>query len=885
MIQVKNKACIRRLSFKALWASRKRNFIAILAIALTTLLFTSLFTVVMSLNDSYQTYSFRQIGGYCHGTFKDVTEEQVQALSNHSRVKETGARTVIGIIANDMFSKVSAEVSWMDDNCAKWSYCTPTTGRLPQTGKEIAMDTDALKMLGIEPKLGAKVPITFQISDKDQTGFEHTETFTLVGWWDYDKLIPVHYINISKDYVHSIEKLAAKAGLEPFRTDLNVMLASSINIRGVMEQIDTDLGYQWENIGADNCVRIGVNWGYTSSELASNLDPKVIIAIIAFVLLVIFTGYLIIYNIFQISVTGDIQFYGLLKTIGTTPRQLRTIIRNQALLLCVIGIPLGLAGGYGIGAALTPYVLSHTSLEDVNSTISISPWIFIGSALFSLITVLLSCTRPGRMAAKVSPVEATKYTEVIHIHKKRRNSRSASIYQMAKANLGRNRLKTGLVVISLALSVVLLNILFSFVNGFDIEKYLAAQICSDFVVGSTEYFQSQGGSEDAALDSSIIETIRSNTDASQEGIVYATTGSDSKYWMPEDDYRQAMSNFASDEELDSVVQSALHRGDTVAGDLMMEGLDSSLFDKLTIIDGDLSPLFDANKKAIAIAVDVDDYGNVIDNHYPVIGDTLTVTFVKEGYYIDSRTGKKCDDTTPEEYIQYHIESSYDIQYTVCAYVIVPYAMSFRYSTPTGCTAVLPIDKLRTDSISELKPMVYLFDTSNSSAETQAERYLSDLTKDDLSPIMYESKAIVRKDFEDFQQMFLLLGGLLCFVIGLVGILNFFNGIMTGILSRRKEFAVLQSVGMTRKQLNRMLIYEGLFYTAGAVLLSLLLSLVLCPLIGNLLENMFWFYTYHLSLLPFVIVTPIFILMGVAIPMILYRATGKISIVERLRETE
>ena len=57
------------------------------------------------------------------------------------------------------------------------------------------------------------------------------------------------------------------------------------------------------------------------------------IAIAAFLLLVIFTGYLIIYNIFQISVAGDIRFYGLLKTIGTTPRQLKRIIRQQALLL------------------------------------------------------------------------------------------------------------------------------------------------------------------------------------------------------------------------------------------------------------------------------------------------------------------------------------------------------------------------------------------------------------------------------------------------------------------------------------------------------------------------------------------------------------------------
>ena len=160
-----------------------------------------------------------------------------------------------------------------------------------------------------------------------------TDTFTLVGYWDYDELMPVHYINISRDYADDIEAQAVKTGLQPFRTDLNVMLASGTNIQGQMEQVDTDLGYTWDSYTDPNSVRIGVNWGYTSSQLESQLDPELMVAIAAFLLLVIFTGYLIIYNIFQISVAGDIRFYGLLKTIGTTPRQLKRIIRPQALLL------------------------------------------------------------------------------------------------------------------------------------------------------------------------------------------------------------------------------------------------------------------------------------------------------------------------------------------------------------------------------------------------------------------------------------------------------------------------------------------------------------------------------------------------------------------------
>ena len=89
-MNVKNGKCIRKLSLKSLYANRRRNLIAIFAIALTTLLFTSMFTIVLSLNASYETYQFRQVGGYAHGTFKDVSPEQAERIAAHPKVKAAG---------------------------------------------------------------------------------------------------------------------------------------------------------------------------------------------------------------------------------------------------------------------------------------------------------------------------------------------------------------------------------------------------------------------------------------------------------------------------------------------------------------------------------------------------------------------------------------------------------------------------------------------------------------------------------------------------------------------------------------------------------------------------------------------------------------------------
>ena len=880
-MNVKNRKCIRKLSWRFLWASRKRNMIAIIAIALTALLFTSLFTIVMSMNSSYEMYTFRQVGGYCHGTFKEVTEEQIEKISAHPNVKATGRRITIGYMDSGIFAKAPAEVSFMDDNCTEWSFAVPTVGHQPQGKKEITMDTYALKLLGVAPELGAEIELSFTVGSLSAMPYEKTDTFTLVGWWEYDDISPVHYINISEEYAKEIEAEALSKGLEPFRVDLNVMLASGINIRGQMEQVNQDLGYAWDETGEGELVRIGVNWGYTSSQLGESMDAATLLAIVAFLALVIFTGYLIIYNIFQISVTGDIRFYGLLKTIGVTPRQLKRMIRQQALFLCAAGIPAGLLFGYGVGAFLTPVVMARTTFGAGVSTVSTSPLIFLASALFALLTVMLSCARPGKIASKVSPVEATKYTETVKSKKKQRSTRGAKVYQMAFANLGRNKGKTVLVVISLSLSVVLLNILVTFTGGFDMEKYLAKQICADFIVSSTDYFRYNRS--ESYLSQEQIEQIKANTSESLSGSGYQLMGANC--WMTEEAWRAERSRFGFSETLESGLAMAARRGELVGAEAQIEGLDESLFEKLTVVEGDLAPLFQEGSNAIAMAVDTDDYGKVsISEQYPRIGSTQTISYVEDGYYIDSRTGKKCDATTPQEYLEYYIAESHDVDYTICAYVTIPHSISYRYGT-FGYRYILPVTKLARDSQQEPVPLFWLFDTPDAAAEDAAESYLAELTANDVSPLMYESKTTLRAEFKSYQNMFLLLGGLLCAIIGLVGVLNFFNAIMTGILSRKREFAVLQAVGMTNRQLRAMLIYEGLFYALSSAAAALVLSFVLNPLVGDLLEHMFWFFSARFTIAPVLLAIPIFALLGWLIPNVMYNHTARCSIVEQLRDTQ
>lgn len=140
-----------------------------------------------------------------------------------------------------------------------------------------------------------------------------------------------------------------------------------------------------------------------------------------------------------------------------------------------------------------------------------------------------------------------------------------------------------------------------------------------------------------------------------------------------------------------------------------------------------------------------------------------------------------------------------------------------------------------------------------------------------------------EEFEETRNTVFLVGGILSLIIGMIGVLNFVNSMLTSILTRRQEFAMLQSVGMTTRQLRNMLITEGLAYTASAGLLSIMLGTATSALLSGTVAKSLWFFTYHFTLLPLAITIPILLLIGILLPLPVLKAVERQSIVERLRE--
>ena len=185
---------------------------------------------------------------------------------------------------------------------------------------------------------------------------------------------------------------------------------------------------------------------------------------------------------FYISVKNDIQSYGLLKNAGTTGRQLRWIVRRQALVLAAVGIPIGLLTGWFVGRGMTPYLLtSELGGEKPQILISTNPWIFLGAALFSLGTVYTASLRPCKMVAKISPVEAVKLEEP-SVKGKRKKTGKVTPVRMALGNMRRMWRKSVLVILSLTLPIFLLNCAYVVRESFDFDLYIDSFISSDFCV-------------------------------------------------------------------------------------------------------------------------------------------------------------------------------------------------------------------------------------------------------------------------------------------------------------------------------------------------------------------------------------------------------------------
>ncbi len=874
MRKVKNKEVIRRLSDKSFRVNKTRNLIAVLAIALTSMLFTALFSIGIGSVYTLQMQTARQSGSDVHGVFKDLTAEQYEKLKDHPLIKEEmPCRLVADYVRNPELLKRHAEAWYYPEEAYPHCFIDIIEGEAPKEADEILLDETSMELLGLEKKTGQKVTLDLQLHSYDETITERT--FTVAGIIKSDPVFDVGLALVSPAYMDKYAKELAYKGEDGTGSStgairMDVMFSNSFGIQKKLDQVLTESGFSTEP-GDDNYIASNANWAYISD--GADADLTTMGAVAGALVLILITGYLIIYNIFRISIMKDIRYYGLLKTIGTTGHQIKKIIRRQALKLSAAGIPIGLLAGFFLGKTLLPSILNSTGTVSRGEVqVPISPVIFIGAAVFSLITVFISTGHPARMAAKVSPIEALRFTEGKKPKKKGKRSFSGGkIWRMAVSNLGRSKGKTAIIIVSLSLAVVLLNSVFTVTHSFDMDSFLRSFTNSDFLIANAKYFNTEyyyGYSEEEIdeenLSESFIEACQGIDGFEDGGRIYAANQmvgvKKEGITIPEG---YAVNEEGEPGEYFGKMFSPIPRTENGDYASMFYGVEDFIIDEMKVWKGESDADVMREKLAtgdyIICSTRVDDKGEVFEDkviHQP--GDKIVLGFKdKSGEYKEKEVTVLS--IIKEDYWNLTNRLSSDFTYYVSA------------------------DFFK-EILSEKFLMSYSFNVKDGK-DKDVDIWIEQYTKNSEPLMDYSSKLQYEEQFTSITAMFLLVGGSLAFVIGFIGILNFINSILTGIITRQREFAMMQAIGMTRRQLMKLVIVEGLYYALLTIVFSLAAGSIFSLTVVKTLSEGMWFMKYEFLLTPMLIVFPLLILLGILVPCLAFRFGGSGSVVEELQKAD
>ena len=829
-----NRPVLKLLAKRSLKA--QKNTIAVLAIMLATLLFTSLFTIAISLQTAMQESNMRTTGTSAHAGIKRLSWEEYEKLSSDTGIKDIGYSIIIGNAVGDDFNKTPTELRYGDETYSELTFNTPDTGHLPEQKNEIATSRIVLDAMGLPDKVGTQMELTFT-TDTDT----FTDTFTLCGIWDGDAVAYRQTMLLSKKYTEQVAPVIhgeTDGTTPPVGTgyiDAVMMMPTAWNIEKQALEVTS-------KYGLDERVSINDAYGMATVSFSSMLPLVTGIAVI------FIAGYLLIYNVFYISIAQDIRFYGMLKTLGTTARQIRKIVYKKAIKLSLMGIPIGLLLGWPIGRLLLPAIVDMLT-DDIRIVTTVNPLIFLVAIVFSAITVFISCQKPAILAAKVSPMEALHYIEQAGGKKKQRRSKHISTMMMAKNNLTRNKKKVMIVTLSFALSIVLLNSVYTYVTSFDFDKFVADFSLTDFTVSDTTVINNYAPYNTANVSQDFISQAESLNGLEDIGNIYLWT---SKQPLSENDLARLQELSASSSDIANELENYRVRQEHGVN---VYGLDDFPAEYVQVLDGELNT--EQWKAGTGVYV----------TPLRMMGDG-SLCLYKPG---DQISVTQLDGTNKV--------------YDVLAVVSIPSALQTPLQVDMGLDYIFPTNELLENMVSADQPAMKTIFNVDEEHQLATENWLKNYTTNTDTALDYLSKVTLRQTFDGMINMYRLVGGALCAILALIGILNFINSMTTSILSRYREIAMLQSVGMTGRQVKQMLIYEGIGYSILGLFGSLILSVIASLTVVRMMGEELTYFTWHFTLLPvFLCIIPL-ILITAIVPLVCYNKMAQKTVVERLRIAE
>ena len=826
-MKVKNKAYIRNLAKNILNANKSRRNILLLAIALTSILFTSLFSVALGLGKSMETQTMKTIGTISHGSFKELSDKDINILSKDKDIKEFSIREKVGILDDE---KVMAELSYMDKIGFEWSLIEKVKGKFPEKENQVFIDTATAKKLGYKGEIGEEIEVPFKI-EKPYTGEiieKKSDKFIISGTFQnpIDSNVGVGQIYLSKAYVD-------KLSLPENNNDVEVMLKNSFMIRDKLLKIAERNGYKVADSPgnlSDKEIRIGVNFAYPFSG-DSSFDFKTFLPFLAFSILVIVAGYLIINNIFKISVNEDIKLLGLLKTIGMTKPQIKKLIHLESLAVSLPAIIVGDIVGITIGKVILNKIFANNEmLTDVKLSLMVIILIILFSTAFTLLTVFLSVMRPARFAAKVSPIDASRYNETTI--KKKYKSENISLGKLARRQIFSNKFRFISIILSMSLSAVILNSVLTYTGNIDLEKGISDVIATDYNIASPKYFRYMYSGSADGINKKFIDEIENQKGFKAGGALY--------YYGYEYDY------------LDIKIE------DNKVAPILL-GIDDYLINKQKITDGE----FDKDKWKTGNYVIIGEYGDKKSSF-------------KTGDKIKINVKNKVKEVQVMGKIEYNFSNG--LRY----FPVIKENINDESSPTLGLEYIYMNPNEYKELTGDESIMSYGFDVEDSEKENFDKLLKSFENEPGFS---YDSRDLQIKSTMEFKNLIEFAGYSLSIVLFLISVLNFINVIATEILRNMVNLSILEAIGMTKRNIKKYLVKKNLIYSISSLAFSFIMMLLVNKFILiDFMEQTQW-TSYKFVIMPLILVNFVNIIIGILFTGRFYEKHSQNSLVDRIRSLE
>ena len=828
MLKNPNQKVIKRMAWNALKVNRRKTITLLLAVLLSSFLVFTIFTVGDSYFRLQKIQNIRMSGAEFDAIMYGVTDEQRQMCENNPDIVLTGTVGVCGWVEKtDQDSTLNVGLIWADDGY--WTQMMEPVrekleGRYPTALDEIMVTKSALKECGYEDlDVGDTLAMSYGTHEGIFTG-----TFRICGIWDgYG---PKKQFYVSKEFYDQSGWKLSQAASGRYFMDFKQKIMTKKEQNAFIENMN--LGKQ-QNL-------------FFMEDLGASV--QILAGLIGLIAVTCLCAYLLIYNIMYLSVTGKVRYYGLLQTVGMTEKQIKRMMKEQMLLIGSAGTVLGCLSGGMVSFFLIPVVVKSLGIKSGYvgaDMVRFHPAVLLATILLVGVTIFLASQKPIKMAADISPIEALGYCPTHKNVKVRR----AGIARLSMEQFTKDKKRTAVVLLSLATSLSVYLCIVTMLDSQAARTIVSNYMDTDMVIKNDTACKEKSEDRRDILDDSFVKSIKENAGVSEaHSMIFAEITVPwepdfAEMWMKEF-YAKWMS-IPYSKEKDEYQNHPENFGSSLIGidEQEFDYLNNSLTHPIKKED------FLSGKVCIV-------YRNGLDlSDADIIGKNVTCAL-----YEDQQTTKT-----------FTIEGVTDENY---------YTALLGY--PPTIIASDQVVKTFANHPITLKTSIKYHKEYDRDTEQEILALLE--KNDNAKDFSWESKIEDADEIEKAQGNMPQLGIGIVLILAFIGIMNYMNTFVVNVQSRMMELSVMESIGMTPKQILGMLVREGVLYAGGAWLVTLTVRMGATYL---LYESMnYRGIAFSVSILPLLFAVGISLLVCTMVPVLTWIILEKNgTVVERIKGVE